>query len=68
MPWKHIGGVEVYLNSFPTSALGGGERSASRPDGFTHRERAPGTHLIEGCMGPRTGLDGMVKREIPTHC
>jgi hypothetical protein len=29
-----------------TSALDGGELSASRPGRFTHRERAPGTHYI----------------------
>jgi hypothetical protein len=29
-----------------TSALGGGEWSASRPGHFTPRERAPGTHII----------------------
>jgi hypothetical protein len=37
---KTYGGVEVFL----TTALVGGEWSASRLDRFTHEERAPGTH------------------------
>jgi len=35
--------MEVYLHAFLISALDGGEWSASRPDRFTSRERAPGT-------------------------
>jgi hypothetical protein len=38
--------------------------SASRPDRFTPGERAPGTHWIGGWVGPRTGLDVVVKRNI----
>jgi len=34
------------------SALDGGERSASRPDRLTPKERAPGTHWIGGWVGP----------------
>jgi hypothetical protein len=34
---------------------------------FTPRERAPGTHWIEGCVGPRTGLDAVVKGNIPSR-
>jgi hypothetical protein len=45
---KAYWGVEVYLYAFLTSALDGGEWSASRPGSFTHRERAPGTHWIGG--------------------
>jgi hypothetical protein len=33
--------VEVYLHAFVTSALHGGEWSASRPDRFTPMERSP---------------------------
>jgi len=33
--------VEVQLQAFFTSALDGGEGSASRPGCFTSRERAP---------------------------
>jgi hypothetical protein len=36
-----------------TSALDGGEWSASRPGRFTPRERASGTHWIGGWVGPR---------------
>jgi hypothetical protein len=39
-----------------TSALGGGEWSASRPGQSTPRERAPGVHWIGGWVGPRVGL------------
>jgi hypothetical protein len=30
------------------------------------RERDPGTHWIGGCIGPRAGLDAVVKRKIPS--
>jgi hypothetical protein len=40
-----------------TSALLGGEWSASRPRCFTPGKRAPGTHLIGGWVGPIAGLD-----------
>jgi hypothetical protein len=60
--------VELYLNAFLTSALDGGEWSASRPGRFIPRERAPGTRWIGGWMGPRVGLDAVVKRKIPTPC
>jgi len=39
--------------------------SASRPGRFTPRERAAGTHQIGGWVGPRDGLDAVVKRKIP---
>jgi hypothetical protein len=40
-----------------TSALAGGEWSASRPCRFTLRERVPNTHWIRGLVDPRAGLD-----------
>jgi hypothetical protein len=49
-----------------TSALNGGEWSASRPGRFTHRERAPDTHCIGGWVGTRAVLDAVVKRKIPS--
>jgi hypothetical protein len=55
-------------HAFLTSTLDGGELSASIPDRFTPRERAPGTHCIGGCVGPRVGLDAVVKRKIPSLC
>jgi hypothetical protein len=49
-----------------TSALDGGEWSASRPGRFTPRERAPGTRWIGGWVGPGAVLDAMVKRKLPS--
>jgi hypothetical protein len=49
-----------------TSALDGGEWSASCPGSFTPRERDPGTHWIGGWVGPRAILDMVVKRKIPS--
>jgi hypothetical protein len=49
-----------------TSALDGGEWSASRPSRFTTRESAPGTHWIGVWVGPRAVLDAVVKRNIPS--
>jgi hypothetical protein len=47
-----------------TSALDGGEWSASRSGRFNHRESAPGTRWIGGWVGPRAVLDA-VKRKFP---
>jgi hypothetical protein len=66
---RHEGVLEVwkYSSTHPlTSALDGGEWSASRPGHFTPRERAPGTHWIGGWVGPRAVLDVVVKRKIPS--
>jgi hypothetical protein len=41
---KAYGGVDVYIHVFLTSALVGGEWSASRHGRFTSGERTPGTH------------------------
>jgi hypothetical protein len=60
---KAYGGVDLYLHAFLTSAVDGGEWSASRPGCFTPRERAPGTHWIGGWVGSSAGLDA-VKRHI----
>jgi hypothetical protein len=49
-----------------TSALDGGEWSVSRPGRFTPRERTPCTHCNGGWVGPRAGLDALVKRKIPS--
>jgi hypothetical protein len=53
---KTYGGVEVQLHAF-TSALGGGEWSASPP------EKDSGAHWTGGWVGPRTGLDMKAKRK-----
>jgi len=49
-----------------TSSLDGGEWSALRPGRFTLSERAPDIHWIGSWVGPRTVLDAVVKRKIPS--
>jgi hypothetical protein len=44
------GGVDVWIHIFFTSALAGGQWSASWPGHFTPGERALGTHCIGGWM------------------
>jgi hypothetical protein len=51
--------VDVQTHVFLTSALVGGEWSASRPGRFTPGEKAPGTHWIGGWERLRAGLDDM---------
>jgi hypothetical protein len=50
--------------SFSTSALDGGEWSASRPGRALPRERIPGTHCTGGWVGPGTGLDTEARGKI----
>jgi len=50
-----------------TSALDGGEWSASRPDRFTSRERDPDAHWLGGWMGPRAGMEAVVRTRTPDH-
>jgi hypothetical protein len=61
---KAYGGVDISVRIFFTSALGGGEWSASCPCRFTPGERAHGTHWTGGWVGPRAGLDDMEERKI----
>jgi hypothetical protein len=63
---KAYRGVDVQIHIFLTSALVGGEWSASRLGRFTPRERAPGTHWIRGWVDPRPGLDDADKRKFLT--
>jgi hypothetical protein len=49
-----------------TSALAGGEWSASLPGRFTPRERAPDTQWIGGWVGPRVGQDDVEKKKFLT--
>jgi hypothetical protein len=49
-----------------TSALAGGEWSASRPGRFTPGERAPGIHWMGRWVGPRAGLGDVEKRKFFT--
>jgi hypothetical protein len=51
--------------SFSTSALDGGEWSASRPGPrFSSGQRTTGTHCTGGWVGPRAGLDTQVRGKI----
>jgi hypothetical protein len=56
---KAYGGVDIWTQIFLTSALAGGEWSASRPGRFIPGERARGTHWIGGWADARAGLDGL---------
>jgi len=51
---KAYWGMEVQLHALLISALDGGEWSASRPDHFTHREKAPGIPLDRRLGGPQS--------------
>jgi hypothetical protein len=58
---KAYGGVDVHIHIFLTSALVGGEWSASRPGRLTRGERTRGTHWIGSWVDPRAGLDDVEK-------
>jgi hypothetical protein len=58
------GGVHVEIHVFLTSALVGGEQSASRPCCFTHGERASGIHCTRSWLDPGAVLDDEKKRKI----
>jgi hypothetical protein len=63
---KAYWGVEYSPTHSLTSALDGGEWSASRPGRFTCKETAPVTHWIGGWVGLTAVLDAVVKRKIPS--
>jgi hypothetical protein len=54
---KAHGGVDVQKYIFMTSAVVGGEWSASCPCRFTLEERAPDTHWIRSWVGPRAHVE-----------
>jgi hypothetical protein len=60
---KVYGGVDVQIQIVLTSALAGGEWSASCPVRFTLAERAPGIHWTGVWVDPRGGLDDVQKRK-----
>jgi hypothetical protein len=60
---KAYGVVDVEIHIFLTSALAGGEWSASRRRRFTPGEVALDTHWIGGWVGPRASLDDVEKRK-----
>jgi hypothetical protein len=64
------GGERRYSSySFLTSALDGGEWSASHPGrSLPPGERTPGTHWIGGWVFPRAGLDAEARRKILCPC
>jgi hypothetical protein len=64
-PWIRIREWRYSSTHSLTSALDGGELSASRYSRSTPKERVPGTHWIGGWVGPRAVLDTMLKRKIP---
>jgi len=61
-------GVETEIHSFLTSALDGGEWSGSRTGRFTPGKINIGTHWIGGWLGPRVGLEAVVKRNNTSPC
>jgi hypothetical protein len=65
---KAYGVLEIQLQAFLTSTLGGGEWLFSRLGHFTHGEKALGTHWMGGWMGLRAGLDAVAERKIPCPC
>jgi hypothetical protein len=67
-PWRRIGEWRYSSTHSLTSALDGGEWSASRSGRFILRERALGTHWIGGWVGPRAGPDAVAKRKKSQHC
>jgi hypothetical protein len=68
-PWRRFGGEEYSSYSFSTSALDGGEWSASSPGrALAPGERTPGTHCSGGWVGPRAGLDTEDRGKILCPC
>jgi hypothetical protein len=65
---KAYGGVDIYMHIILTSAIAGGEWSASRLCSFNPGERAPSTstHLIGGWLSPRVGLDDVGNKKFLT--
>jgi hypothetical protein len=66
MPWRRIREWRCSSGHSLTSALDGGEWSASRLGRFTPRERARGTHWIRAWVGTRASLDTVSKRKTPS--
>jgi hypothetical protein len=63
---KAYGGVDVYIQILLTSALTGGEWSASSPGIFIPGEGAPGTHWVGCGMDPRVGMDNVEEKKFLT--
>jgi hypothetical protein len=68
-PWRRLGERMYSSYSFSTSALDGGEWSASRPGrAFTPGERTLGAHCTGGWVGLRAGLDTEARGKILCPC
>jgi hypothetical protein len=68
-PWRRKGERRYSSYSFITSALDGGEWSASLPGcALSPGERTPGTHWTVGWMGLRVGLYTEVRENILFAC
>jgi hypothetical protein len=67
MLWRCIGSRGI-PPPFLTSALDGGEWSASCPSRSTHRETVPNTHWIGGWVGLRGGLEAVEKKKNSCPC
>jgi hypothetical protein len=67
MPLRRIGELGYSSTHSLTSALDGGEWSASRPGRFIPGERDPCTHWIAGWVGPRAVLDTMAQFHTKFH-
>jgi hypothetical protein len=61
---KMYGDVSIHI--FLTSALIGGDWSASRPGRFTQGETTRGTHWMGCWVGTRTSLDDVEKKKFVT--
>jgi len=57
--------MEVQLHAFLSSALDGGEWSASHSGRFTYGVRDPGSRWIGSWVRRRAGLDAVAKRKNP---
>jgi hypothetical protein len=67
---KTFEGVGGIAPSFLTSAVDGGEWSASLPARFYRRELPPppGNNCVGDWVSPRVSLDAMEKRKISSAC
>jgi hypothetical protein len=61
---KTEGGLDAQIHVFLTSALVGGECSASRPGRFNPVKRTPVSHWLGSWVGPRTSLNDVDKRKF----
>jgi hypothetical protein len=63
--WSGTGCIYIFSIPHLHQTIVVASRPASRPVRFTPREKTPGIHWIGGWVGPRAGLDAVV-RKIPS--